>query len=56
MINVSTNDLKTKKTASKIAKATKDLVTFLKSNENFVAVSSIVPKLDELSNKPKKSS
>ena len=56
MINVSTNDLKTQKMATKIAKATKDLVTFLKSNENFVTMSSIIPKLDELSNKPKKSS
>ena len=47
------NNLRTKKTASQIAKATIDLVTSLKCNENIMTVSGIVPRLDKLNIKAK---
>ena len=50
ILHVGTNDLKTEGTASQIAKATIYLFMSLKKNENTIAVSGIVPRLDELSN------
>ena len=43
--------VKTERTASQIAKSIIDLSTSLKKNENMIAVSGIVPRLDELNNK-----
>ena len=51
ILHVGTNDLKTERTASQIAKSIIDLSTSLKKNENMIAVSGIVPRLDELNNK-----
>ena len=45
------NDLKTERTASQIAKSIFDLNISLKKNGNMIAVSGIVPRLDELYNK-----
>lgn len=53
VLHAGTNDLKTKITAGKIAKANIDLVTSLKNNENLVTISNIVAKLGELKNKAK---
>ena len=49
ILNAGTNDFRTDKTANQIEKATIDLVTSMKSNENLVSV----PRLDELKNKAK---
>ena len=46
-----TNDLRTENTASQIAKATIDLATSLKNDDDTVTVSDIVPRLDDLNNK-----
>ena len=46
-----TNDLRLENTASQIAKATIDLATSLKNDDNTVTVSGIVPSLDDLNNK-----
>ena len=51
ILHVGTNDLKTKRTASQIAESIIDLSISLKKNGNMVAVSGIVPRLDELNNK-----
>ena len=51
ILHVGTNDLKIERTASQIAKSIIDLSTSLKKSENMMAVSGIVPKLDELNNK-----
>ena len=48
ILHVGTKDLKTERTASQIAKSTIDLCVSLKKNENTIAVSGIVPRLDEL--------
>ena len=50
ILHVGTNDLKTERTASQIAKSIIDLSISLKKNGN-IAVSGIVPRLDELNNK-----
>ena len=50
ILHVGTNDLKTEGTASQIAKAAIYLFMPLKKNENTIAVSGIVPRLDELNN------
>ena len=51
ILHVGTNDLKTERTDSQIAKYIIDLSISLKKNENMIAVSGIVPRLDELNNK-----
>ena len=51
ILHVGTNDLKTERTASQIAKSIIDLSISLKKNGNMIAVSGIVPRLDELNNK-----
>ena len=48
ILHVGTNDLKTERTASQIAKSITDLSISLKKNGNMIAVSGIVPRLDEL--------
>ena len=50
ILHVGTNDLKTEGTTSQIAKSTIYLFISLKKNENTIAVSGIVPRLDELNN------
>ena len=50
ILHVDTNDLRTENTASQIAKATIDLATSLKNDDNTVTVSGIVPRLDDLNN------
>ena len=42
---------RTENTASQIAKATTDLATSLKNDDNTVTVSGIVPRFDDLNNK-----
>ena len=51
ILHVGTNNLKTERTASQIAKSIIDLSISLMKNENIIAVSDIVPRLDELNNK-----
>ena len=51
ILHAGTNDLRTDNTASQIAKATIDLATSLKNDDNTVTVSGIVPRLDDLNNK-----
>ena len=51
ILHAGTNNLRTENTASQIAKTTIDLATSLKNNDNFVTVSGIVPRLDDLNNK-----
>ena len=51
ILHVSTNDLKTERKASQITKSIIDLSISLKENGNMIAVSSILPRLDELNNK-----
>ena len=51
ILHAGTNDLRTKNTASQIAKATIDLATSLQNDDNTVTVSSIVPRLHDLNNK-----
>ena len=51
ILRVSTSDLKTERATSQIAKSVIDLSISLKKNENMIAVSGIVPRLDELNNK-----
>ena len=51
ILHAGTNNLRTKNTASQIAKATIDLATSLKNDDNTVTVSGIVPRLDDLNNK-----
>ena len=51
ILHAGTNDLRTKNTASQIAKATIDLATSLKNDDNTVTVSGIVPRLGNLNNK-----
>ena len=51
ILHAGTNDLRTENTASQIAKATIDLATSLKNDDNTVTVSGIVPRLDDLNNK-----
>ena len=51
ILHAGTNDLRTENTASQIAKATIDLATSLKNDDNTVTVSGIVPRLDDLDNK-----
>ena len=51
ILHAGTSDLRTENTASQIAKATIDLATSLKNDDNTVTVSGIVPRLDDLNNK-----
>ena len=51
ILYVGTNDLKTERTASQIAESIIDWSISLKKNEKMVALSGIVPRLDELNNK-----
>ena len=51
ILHVGTNDLKTERTASQIAKSIIDLSISSKKNGNMIAVFGIVPRLDELNNK-----
>ena len=51
VLHAGTNNLRTENTASQIAKATTDLATSLKNDDNTVTVSGIVPRLDDLDNK-----
>ena len=51
ILHAGTNDLRTENTTSQIAKATIDLATLLKTDDNTVTVSGIVPRLDDLNNK-----
>ena len=51
ILHVGTNDLKTERATSEIAKSIIDLSISLKKNENMIAVSGIAPRLDELNNK-----
>ena len=44
VLHAGTSDLRTENTASQIAKATIDLATSLKNNDNTVSLSSIVPR------------
>ena len=46
-----TNDLRTEKTTSQVAKSIMDSTTSLKNNDNSVIVSGIVPCFDNLNNK-----
>ena len=50
ILHAGTNDLRTKNTASQIAKATIDLATSLKNDDNTVTASGIVLSLDDLNN------
>ena len=50
ILYVGTNDLKEEQTASQTAKSIIDLSISLKKNENMIAVSGVVPSLDELNN------
>ena len=51
ILHAGTNDLRTENTASQIAKATIDLATSLKNDNNTVTVFGIVPRLGDLNNK-----
>ena len=51
VLNAGTNDLRTENATSQIAKATIDLATPLKNDDNNVTVSALVPRLDDLNNK-----
>ena len=51
ILHVGTNDLRTEKTSSQIAKSAIDLTTSLKNNGNSVIVSGIVPRFHNLNNK-----
>ena len=51
ILHAGTNDLRTENTASQIAKATVDLATSLKNDDNTVTVSGTVPRCDDLNNK-----
>ena len=51
ILHAGTNDFRAESTASQIAKATIDLATSLKNDDNTVTVSGIVPRLDDLNNK-----
>ena len=51
VLHAGKNNLRTKNLASQIAKATTDLATSLKNDDNTATVSSIVPRLDGLNNK-----
>ena len=48
ILHAGANDLRTENTASQIAKATIDLATPLKNDDNTVTASGIVPRLDDL--------
>ena len=54
ILHAGTNDLRTENTASQIAKATIDLATLLKNDDNTVTESGIVPRLDDLNNEANK--
>ena len=51
ILQAGTNDLRTEKTSSQIAKSIIDLTTSLKNNGNSVIVSDIVPRFDNHTNK-----
>ena len=51
ILHAGTNDLRSEKTSSQIAKAIIELAMSLKTDENSVIVSSIVPRFDNLNNK-----
>ena len=51
ILHAGTNDLRTEKTASQIAKSVMDLTTSLKNHSKSVIVSGIVPRFDNLNNK-----
>ena len=51
ILHAGTNNLRTGNTATRTAKATIDLATFLKNDEKTVTVSGIVPRIDDLNNK-----
>ena len=54
VLHLGAYNLRTENTASQIAKATIDLATSLKNDDNTVTVSDIVPRLDDLNNKANK--
>ena len=51
VLHACTNNLRAQNTASQIAKATIDLATSQKNNDNTVNVYGIVPRLDDVNNK-----
>ena len=51
ILHAGKNNLRTENTTSQIAKATTDLATSLKNDDNTVTVSGIAPRLDDLNNK-----
>ena len=51
ILQLGTNDLQTEQTVRQITKSIIDLSISLKKNEKMIAVSGIVPRLDELNNK-----
>ena len=51
VLHTDTNNLRTKKTASQIAKAAIDVAISLKNGDDTVTVSGIGPRLDDLNNK-----
>ena len=51
ILHAGTNDLRTEKTTSQIAKSIMDLTTSLKNNDNLVIDSGIVPRFNNLNNK-----
>ena len=51
ILHPGTNDLRSEKTSSQIAKAIIELAMLLKTDENSVIVSSIVPRFDNFNNK-----
>ena len=51
VLHADTNNLRTENTASQIAKATIDLPTYFKNDDNTVPVSDIALRLDDLNNK-----
>ena len=51
ILHLGTNDLQTEQTARQITKSVIDLSKSLKKNEKMIAISGIVPRLDELNNK-----
>ena len=51
ILHTGTNDFRSEKTASQIARSITELATSLKDNDNSVIVSGIVPRNDNLNNK-----
>ena len=55
ILHCGTNDLSSERTASHIAKSIIELALTLKSEDNKISISLIVPRSDNLSNKAKQS-